>query len=175
MPDVLGFAVPVSRRDLTALRGALEDIHPGAAVTATFRVAEHGRFTVSGRVRKDLTGTTFKVGWFDLTTGKGTDPVADLQAVTAASTEHTALTEAPDPEDDELRGLIAGLEAGDVVTAVFDFEGCGPFTISGGIRRDDSGTRWVLAGHHLSLGDAPASRLRQLVVERTTGADPRGD
>lgn len=162
MTDDLGFAVPVSRRDLAALRGALADIHPGAAVTATFRTAEHGRFAVSGRVRKDLTGTTFKVGWFDLTTGKGTDPVADLQSVVPAA----EVPGAEGPLDDELHQVVATLATGDVVSADFDFEGCEPFTVAGGVRRDDSGTRWVLAGHHVALGEVPAARLRRLVVER---------
>lgn len=135
-------------------------------VTATFRMAEHGRFTVSGCARRDLTGTTFKVGWWDLTTGKGTEPVTDLQSITVSGADDAAGSGAPPAEDAELRDLIVVLEAGDLVTAHFDFEGCGPFMVSGGIRRDQSGTRWILAGHHLALGDAPASRLRHLVIDR---------
>jgi hypothetical protein len=160
--DDLGFAVPVSRRDLAALRGALEDLTTGTPVTATFRTAEHGRFTVSGRVRRDLTDTTFKVGWWDLTTGKGTDPVADLQRLVEASADD----EDPQTGEDELRAAVDGLADGDVVTAGFDFEGCGPFTISGGVRRDESGTVWVVAGHFVAHGDVPAPRLRHLVVHR---------
>lgn len=162
MTDDLGFAVPVSRRDLAALRGALETVTAGVPVTATFRTAEHGRFTVSGRVRRDLTDTVLKVGWWDLTTGKGTDPVADLQRV-----ETTGPAEGePRTDEDELRATVDGLAAGDVVTAGFEFEGCGPFTISGGVRRDESGTAWVVAGHFLAHGDVPASRLRRLELHR---------
>ncbi len=165
--DDLGFDVPVSRRDLTALRGILDDVRAGDPVTATFRTAEHGRFTVSGRVRRDLTDTTFKVGWSDLTTGKGTDPVNDLQSLTTAGTDDEALRDVPAADQDELREVVATLGAGDVVTADLDFEGCGPFTISGGVRRDQSGASWVVAGHFLSRHDVPAPRLRRLVVDRS--------
>lgn len=167
MPDDLGFAVPVSRRDLAALRDALADIHPGAAVTAVFRTAEHGRFAVTGRVRKDLTGTAYKIGWFDLTSGSGTDPVADLQSLAPADPGHgTPEHEGQEPDEVELHAVVAVLAAGDVVTADFEFEGCGTFTISGGVRRDESDIRWVLAGHHVARDGAPAARLRRLVVDR---------
>jgi hypothetical protein len=173
--DDLGFAVPVSRRDLTALRGSLDTVRTGAPVTATFRTAEHGRFTVSGRVRRDLTDTAFKVGWWDLTTGKGTDPVADLQSLTTASTDEEAPRDAPVTDADELREVIATLGADDVVTADFDFERCGPFTISGGVRHDQSGTAWVLAGHFLGRAGVPAPRLRHLAVDRNgLGAEVDG-
>ncbi|GEM_PF-5582502 len=162
MTDDLGFAVPVSRRDLTALRAGLEAVTAGVPVTATFRTAEHGRFTVSGRARRDLTDTVLKVGWWDLTTGKGTEPVADLQRIETTGAED----EDPGTDEDELRAAVDGLESGDVVTAGFDFEGCGPFTVSGGVRRDQVGTAWVLAGHFLAHDDVPAPRLRHLVVVR---------
>ena len=164
MSEDLGFAAPVSRRDLTTLRNALAAIRTGAAATAIFRTPEHGRFSVSGPVRKDLTDTTFKVGWWDLTTGKVTDPVTDLQSLTTASSDDTALPDPEAAEEGELRGLIETLEANDVVTADFEFEGCGAFSISGGIRRDESGTTWVLAGHYLSLDGVPASRVRRIHV-----------
>ncbi len=115
--------------------------------------------------RRDLTDTALKVGWWDLTTGKGTDPVADLQCLTTAGTDEEGQRDVPAARENELREVIAPLGAGDVVTADFDFEGCGPFTISGGVRRDQSGTSWVLAGHFLGLGRVPASRLRCLVVD----------
>lgn len=162
--DDLGFAVPVSRRDLTALRGSLDAVRAGASATATFRTTEHGRFTVSGRVRRDLTDTAFKIGWWDLTTGKGTDPVADLQSLSTATTDEDALLDGPSADEDELHELVAALGAEDVVTADVDFEGCGPFTIAGGVRRDQSGTAWVVAGHFLGRGGVPAPRLRRLVV-----------
>lgn len=164
--DDLGFAVPVSRRDLSALRGALETIGVGVPVTATFRTADHGRFTVSGRVRRDLTDTVSKVGWWDLTTGKGTDPVADLQRLetTSVPDEDVDGPAGRVADEDELRAAVDGLEDGAVVTAGFDFEGCGPFTIFGGVRRDEGGDVWAVAGHFVAHGDVPAPRLRHLTV-----------
>jgi hypothetical protein len=161
VPDDLGFAVPVSRRDLAALRDALTDLHPGAAVTAVLRTPEHGRFAVSGRVRRDLTDTGYKIGWFDLTGGNGTDPVADLQVLAPADS-----ADAEPQSEVDLHAVVAGLADGDVVTADFEFEGCGAFTIAGGVRRDELGTRWVLAGHHVACDGVPAERLRRLVVDR---------
>jgi hypothetical protein len=161
VPDDLGFAVPVTRRDLAALRDALADIHPGAAVTAIFRTTEHGRYAVTGRVRRDLTDTGYKIGWFDLTGGNGTDPVADLQSLAPAGPD------VDEPQDDgDLHAVVASLTDGVVVTADLEFEGCGAFTVAGGIRRDETGTRWVLAGHHVAREGAPAERLRRLVVDR---------
>lgn len=153
----------MSRRDLSALRQALATVRAGLRVAATFRTPDDGRFTVTGPVRADLTGTTLKVGWSDLTTGAAGDPVPELQAL------------APVDPDEEPRSdgheLIDELRPGDVVTAEFDFEGAGRFTIQGGVRRDDSGTRWVVAGHHLTHGSGPASRLRHLSIDRTV-AEP---
>lgn len=162
----LGFGVPLSRRNLPALRTVLEAAQSGSSVVAHFRVTEHGQFTVSGPVRRDLTDTVLKVGWWDLTTGKKSEPVSELQSLTPSATDDDARSERTSPDDDDLRDLLANLDAGDIVTADLDFEGCGAFTISGGIRRDEQGTRWVLAGHHLTLGDGPAPRLRHLVVVR---------
>ncbi|NOV98341.1 hypothetical protein [Isoptericola halotolerans] len=169
MRDDLGFAVPTARRDLASLRTALKAVHQGMLVTAALRTAEHGRFNVSGRVRRDLTDTAFKVGWWDLTTGKGTEPVAELQSL--VTTDAGDAPAGPGvAKVDDLRDVVSTLAAGDVVTAGFEFEGCGAFTISGEIRRDEVGTRWVLAGHHLGHGDAPAARLRRLTVERRAPA-----
>ncbi|QDW63568.1 hypothetical protein [Oerskovia sp. KBS0722] len=165
MSNDLGFGVPLSRRNLTALRSALESLETGASVTALFRYAEHGQFTVSGPVRRDLTETVLKVGWWDLTNGKKVEPVAELQSLASLVLEDD-LPELATADDDELRSVVSSLDDGDVVTADFDFEGCGRFTLSGGVRRDQHGTRWVLAGHHLTLGDAHAPRVRRLVVER---------
>lgn len=131
-----------------------------------FRTAEHGRFTVSGPVRTDLTGKTFKVGWWDLTTGAGVEPVPELQALVTAVADGGADPQQRRTDNSELEGLIETLHPGDVVTADFDFEGAGPFTICGGIYRDDSGIRWVLAGHHLAHGTTPASRLQFLTIDR---------
>lgn len=178
MSDDLGFATPVLRRDLTALRVALKSLAVGEVATATFQNAEYGRFAVSGQVRRDLTDSAFKVGWFDVTTGKGTEPVPDLQIIaTASADDDNGSSGPPSAEDDALRRVVATLEVGDVVTAGFEFEGCGAFSIAGGIRRDGSGTRWIIAGHHLSRGGVPAPRLRQLVVTRKAApvADERFD
>ena len=166
MSDDLGFATPTTRRDLASLRAALAELGTGDTVTATFHVTEHGRFTVSGPVRRDLTDTAFRVGWWDLTSGKGTDPVPDLQVVTPSPDDASPADLAT--EVDDLRDTVDGLEPGDVVTAGFEFEGCGAFTITGGVRRDESGSRWLVAGHLLSRGGAPAPRLRALAVVRRT-------
>ncbi|MFF3065729.1 hypothetical protein ACFVQ3_14360 [Oerskovia sp. NPDC057915] len=165
MSNDLGFGVPLSRRNLTALRSALEPLETGASVTALFRYTEHGQFTVSGPVRRDLTETVLKVGWWDLTNGKKVEPVSELQSLTSTVVEDDDRSDLA-PDGDELRSVVSSLDAGDIVTADFEFEGCGRFTISGGVRRDEHGTRWILAGHHLTLGDAHAPRLRRLVVER---------
>jgi hypothetical protein len=166
----LGFGVPLSRRNLTALRSALEALEPGVAVAARFRVTEHGQFTVTGPARRDLTETVLKVGWWDLTNGKKSEPVADLQSLSTITEKDSASADHAAMDEDELGLLVAELDADDVVTAVFDFEGCGSFTVSGGVRRDERGTRWVLAGHHLTLGGAPAPRLRHLIVEHKAAA-----
>ena len=166
MSNHLGFGVPLSRRNMTALRSALEALQPGVDVVAHFRFSEHGQFTVAGPVRTDLTDTVLKVGWLDLTNGKKAEPVSELQALTTLVVEDDDLSDLAPTDYDELRSLVSSLDAGDLVTADFDFEGCGRFTISGGVRRNERGTRWVLAGHHLTLGDSPAPRLRRLVIER---------
>lgn len=165
MSNDLGFGVPLSRRNLTALRSTLEALEPGTVVVARFRLTEHGQFTVSGPVRRDLTEAVLKVGWWDLTNGKKAEPVAELQSLATAVEDDATV-----PDCDALPLLVARLGARDIVTAEFDFEGCGAFTISGGVRRDERGTRWVLAGHHLTLGDAPAPRLRRLVIEHEATA-----
>ncbi|MEK8228806.1 hypothetical protein NKG05_26680 [Oerskovia sp. M15] len=150
---------------MTALRSALEALQTGVSVVAQFRLSQHGQFTVSGPVRTDLTDTVLKVGWWDLTNGKKVEPVSELQSLATLVVEDDDLSDLA-TDDDELRSLVSSLDAGDIVTADFDFEGCGKFTISGGVRRDESASRWVLAGHHLTLGDAHASRLRRLVIEQ---------
>ncbi|GAA3216943.1 hypothetical protein ACFP63_14560 [Oerskovia jenensis] len=160
MSNDLGFGVPMSRRNLTALRSALEALEPGTVVVARFRVTGHGQFTVTGPVWRDLTETVLKVGWWDLTNGKKAEPVAELQSLTTAAEDDASV-----PDHDDLGPFVAGLEAGDIVAAQSDVEGCGAFAISGGVRRDEHGTRWVLAGHHLTLGDSPAPRRRCLAVE----------
>ena len=176
MPTDLGFDAPATRRDLGALRDALRAVRVGADVEATFRTAEHGRFAVSGPVRHDVTGTTLKVGWSDLTTGAGTDPVPELQVLVPADGDREAGRRHDEAQQrDELEDVIAALRPGDVVTAAFAFEGAGAFTVRGAVRRDDGGIRWVLAGHHVARGASPAARLRSLTIDRAAPLDAGGD
>lgn len=170
MPHDLGFGVPLSRRNLSGLRDTLRSVEPGCVATATFRTTEHGQFTVTGPVRRDLTGTILKIGWWDVTNGKKVDPVAELQCLTSVTEDADVRSDHDEPQDDELQDAVATLREGDVVAALFSFEGCGAFTVVGGIKRDTQGSTWVVAGHHLTLGDAPAPRLRRLTVEHRAPA-----
>ncbi len=163
--DELGFSALAPRRDLTALRHDLGTVTVGTHIAAVFRTADHGRFSVEGRVRHDLTESVLKVGWCDLTSGKGSEPAADLQQITpVADSTADDDTDAPDA----LAVVVATLARGDVVTAGFDFEGCGRFTISGAVRQDALGTSWLVAGHIVAHGHIPAPRLRTLAAARNT-------
>lgn len=157
-------SAPLTRRDLTALRSAIGEITTGAPFRVTLRTAEDGRFEVSGNVRRDLTDTAYKVGWWDITTGKGEEPVPELQQITPLTTVEVAGLEEAPHHHDVLVDLLAQIEPGIVVTALFDFEGCGTFTISGEPRHGAGGAVWVVAGHLLGHASAPAPRLRRLTL-----------
>jgi hypothetical protein len=164
MTDLLGFSTPPStqRRDLTAVRTAIKSTGVGDVVTARFRAPGHGVFEVTGQVWASVAGDV-KVGWWDLTSGSSGKPADELQALSAAAPAAALLAY----DQSSLRELIRSLDAGDLVTATFDFNGSGPFTLRGGAKVNDMGTTWVIASTYIGMTTGePTASLRALTIDQ---------
>jgi hypothetical protein len=164
MTDLLGPSTPLNtyRRDLAAVRAAIKSIGVGDDVTARFRAPGHGVFEVTGKVWISV-ADDMKVGWWDLTSGSSGKPADELQALSAA----TPVAALPAYDRGDLREQILSLSAGDLVTAAFDFDGSGPFTLRGSVRVNDRGTTWVIASIYIggTTGE-PSGMLRALTIDQ---------